>query len=192
MVANYLKALYLALISYVLYCGAAPTALALALVQPELPAGYVQLLADTSYYPALLGKITTAEKSIDLVMYLWKLADDGGGKPADLAKALGEAKQRGVDVRVILENSEHDASLNRANRKTADLLRRAGISTFFDSSEVTTHTKLAIIDQRFCLVGSHNLTKSALERNHEISLLLDNPRLAGELTNYVEKLLKNH
>jgi len=150
-----------------------------------------QLLADAAYYPALLGKIRAAEKSIDMVMYLWKMAGDGGGKPAELAKALGEARKRGVAVRVILENSGYDDNLNRANRETAELLQREGISPFFDSPAVTTHTKLAVIDRRFCFVGSHNLTQSALERNHEISLLLDSPPLAGELSNYVEILLKS-
>ncbi|NTV15140.1 MAG: phospholipase [Desulfobulbaceae bacterium] len=189
MVAKGLRNITLALLALLLSCWVTPAAQDSA--QPSLPAAQIQLLTDTDYYPALLSKIRAAAKSIDLVMYLWKITGDGGGKPAELAKGLGEAKHRGVAVRVILENSRYDENLNRANRETAELLRQEGITAFFDSQAVTTHTKLAIIDHRFCLVGSHNLTQSALERNHEISLLLDSPSLAGELGRYMETLLNN-
>lgn len=189
MVANGLSSSTTLLLALLL-SGVAPAALTAAQTSPPAPA--VRLLADGAYYPALLGKIRAAGKSVDLVMYLWKMAGDGGGKPAELTKALGEARQRGVAVRVILENSGYDEKLNLANQETAKLLRREGITVFFDSPAVTTHTKLAIIDHRFCLVGSHNLTQSALERNHEISLLLDSPSLAGELSRYLETLLTSH
>lgn len=188
MVAKGLKNALLRL-AFLLLSGVAPATLANAQTSP--PASEVQLLTDAAYYPALLSKIRTAGKSIDLVMYLWKMSGADGGKPAELIQALGEARQRGVAVRVILENSGYDEKLNRANRETAGLLQREGIAVSFDSPAVTTHTKLAIIDRRFCLVGSHNLTQSALERNHEISLLLDNPRLAEELRRQIETLLKN-
>lgn len=151
-------------------------------------AAEAQLLADGAYYPALLGQVRNAQKSIDLVTYLWKISAATDSKPGELVRALGEAGRRGVVVRVILENSGYDEELNRANREAAALLRQERITVIFDAAAVTTHAKLVVIDQRFCLVGSHNLTQSALGRNHEMSLLLDNPRLAGELGAYVDKL----
>lgn len=153
------------------------------------PVGAAQLLADEAYYPALLGKIRAARQSIDLVMYLWKITAAIGSKPGELVRALGEARRRGVIVRVILENSGYDEELNRSNREAAAQLQQEGITVTFDSPTITTHAKLAVVDQRFCLVGSHNLTQSALGRNHEISVMLDNPGLAGELTTYVDGLL---
>ncbi len=156
--------------------------------QPLSPATEAQLLADDAYYPALIGKIRTAQKSINLVMYLWKISAGSDSRPDVLIRALGETKRRGVAVRVILENSGYDEKLNRANREAAKLLRQEGITAVFDSPSVTTHTKLAVIDQRFCFIGSHNLTQSALERNHEMSILLDDRRLAGELTAYTDRI----
>ncbi len=153
------------------------------------PAAAVQLLADDAYYPALIGQIGAAQKSIDLVMYLWKISARIDNKPGELVRALGAAGRRGVTVRVVLENSGHDEELNRTNREAAAQLQLEGITAVFDSPAVTTHVKMVVVDQRFCLIGSHNLTQSALGRNHEISILLDNPRLAGELGTYVESLL---
>ena len=158
--------------------------------EPTIPgAARVQLLADAAYFPVLLDKIRTAGKSIDLVMYLWKISAAPGSKSSELIRALGEARRRGIGIRVILENSGYDEELNRANRETAERLAQEGIIAFFDAAGVTTHAKLAVIDQRFCLIGSHNLTQSALGRNREISIILDAPQLAGELGRYVDSLL---
>ena len=93
-------------------------------------------------------------------------------------------------VRGILEYSGHDHTLNRANQKTAELLKKGGVAVFFDSPNRTSHAKLAVIDRRYCLVGSHNLTQSALKHNHELSLLIDNPQLAEEILAYLETILK--
>lgn len=158
--------------------------------QASTPAAQAQLLADDAYYPALLGQIRSSRKNIDLVSYLWKISARIDNKPGELIRALGEARRRGVMVRVILENSGYDEELNKANREAARQLQQEGITATFDSPSVTTHAKLAVIDQRFCLVGSHNLTQSALGRNREISIMLDNPRLAEELGTYVDKLIE--
>lgn len=174
----------------VFLCGSARPGLVAATVEPpSLPAASTRILADTAYFPALLDKIRSASHSIDLVMYLWKLPESGMGKPAELIGALGEARRRGVAVRVVLENSGYDEELNRANRKAAVRLQGEGINVIFDTPEVTTHAKLAVIDHRFCLLGSHNLSQSALGRNHELSLLLDSPQLAEELSQYLQTLL---
>lgn len=188
MVAGFLRNSISLLLTLLLLAGAATTSSAGA--QSATPAPEAQLLADGAYYPILLGKIRAAGKSIDLVMYLWKTSGTGGSKPAELIQALGDARRRGVAVRVILENSGYDEGLNQANRDAAGLLQRQGITAIFDSPTVTTHAKLAVIDRRYCFLGSHNLTHSALSRNHELSVLFDSPRLAEELSSYVAKLLE--
>jgi phosphatidylserine/phosphatidylglycerophosphate/cardiolipin synthase-like enzyme len=147
-----------------------------------------RLLADSDYFPALMGSVRNARRSIDLVMYLWKLTKSPKNKPRQLVRALGDARRRGVEVRVVLENSEYDRDINRANQETALLLKQERIKVFFDSQSITTHAKLAIIDGRFIFLGSHNLTQSALGHNHELSILLDDPTLAARLTAYLDHL----
>jgi phosphatidylserine/phosphatidylglycerophosphate/cardiolipin synthase-like enzyme len=145
-------------------------------------------LVDSDYYPALLAGIQKAGVSIDLSMYLWKSTKSSGNKPGQLIGALGQAVRRGVRVRVVLENSGYDQDINRFNRESAQLLEREGIKVFFDSPAITTHAKLAIIDGRYSYLGSHNLTQSALGKNHELSILADDPELAARLTAYIDKL----
>lgn len=58
----------------------------------------------------------------------------------------------------------------------------------FDSLRKTTHTKVVVIDGRYVYLGSHNLTHSALTRNNELSVLLDSPETAREITGYLGQL----
>ncbi|NTW77347.1 MAG: hypothetical protein HGB33_06165, partial [Syntrophaceae bacterium] len=46
------------------------------------------------------------------------------------------------------------------------------------------------IDQRLVLLGSHNLTQSALKYNNEMSLLIDRPDLAKEARTYMLEIIK--
>jgi phosphatidylserine/phosphatidylglycerophosphate/cardiolipin synthase-like enzyme len=60
----------------------------------------------------------------------------------------------------------------------------------FDSPGTTTHTKVAVIDGRYIFLGSHNLTNSALKYNHELSVFIDSPELAGKTLRYIDSLHK--
>ncbi|MBA3002811.1 MAG: phospholipase [Desulfurivibrio sp.] len=152
--------------------------------------GAVRVLADATYGDTLSALISKASQRIDLAMFLFKTSRTSDNLPAELIRDLIAAKQRGVEVRIILEYSSHDQKLNRANQETAETLRKGGVKVVFDSPGRTNHAKLAVIDRRYCLVGSHNLTQSALKYNHEFSLLLDSPPLAGEILAYMETILK--
>jgi competence ComEA-like helix-hairpin-helix protein len=150
--------------------------------------GDIIMLPDEKYFTVLVDFIKKAERSIDMTMFLFKTTASAGNKPALLVKELAAARKKGVDVRIVLENSDYDESLNKENRQVAQKLRKSNIQVFFDSAGQTTHAKMVVIDGRYCFVGSHNLSHSALTRNHEVSLLIDNRDLAAELVNYMGKL----
>jgi phosphatidylserine/phosphatidylglycerophosphate/cardiolipin synthase-like enzyme len=169
--------------------GAGPAAARSKTETPSPGSGTVQTLPDATYGDTLAKQIQAASQRIDLAMFLFKTSPSGNNRPAGLARDLIAARQRGVAVRVILEYSNYDPKLNRANQETAEALRKGGVTVLFDSPKRTSHAKLAVIDRRYCLVGSHNLTQSALSHNHEFSLLLDNPALAKEILAYMETLL---
>ncbi|HIJ90230.1 MAG: phospholipase D-like domain-containing protein [Desulfobulbaceae bacterium] len=157
---------------------------------PAPQPGAVRAVADSAYGDTLAALITNARQRIDLSMFLFKTTPASDNRPTGLVRDLVAARQRGVTVRVILEYSKHDQTLNRANHETAQALKKGGVAVFFDSAGRTNHTKLAVVDRRYCLVGSHNLTQSALMHNHEFSLLLDNPALAEEILAYMETILQ--
>jgi len=155
----------------------------------EEPAASVRLLQDGAFFTALADAIDGAQKEILIAVFLFKTNGHKGNRPDGVLDRLERASRRGVRVTVLLERDDNPrSSVNRSNEKTAKRLRKAGIATVFDSPGRTTHTKVAVIDRRRVFVGSHNFTQSALKYNREMSIAVDSPGLAEELTRYIESI----
>jgi phosphatidylserine/phosphatidylglycerophosphate/cardiolipin synthase-like enzyme len=58
------------------------------------------------------------------------------------------------------------------------------------SQSLTSRYKVAIIDRESVFLGSHNMTDSALRRNHEASLMIISSQLSKELIHYFESIAK--
>ena len=151
------------------------------------------LWADEDYLPSVLELLATARNSITVTMFSCVLPSDP--RPTHPVRRILDAliaRQRaGVAVRVVLDQgapagrqgdgdeASGDASpVERAARYLAD----AGVAVRWDEAQRTTHTKSLVVDGRWCVVGSTNWSSSALTRNREQSVLLDDPTLASELT----------
>lgn len=149
----------------------------------------VRLLKDSQFFHALSDHIADANREILVSMFLFKATPHISNRANMILEDLIMAQKRGVKVRVLLEKTDRrDDSVNRENLSTSKRLRRHGIQVRFDSPNTTTHTKVIVIDERFIFIGSHNLTHSALFHNHELSVLIDNPKLAREVIGYLRKL----
>ncbi len=152
-------------------------------------AASVALLKNREYPQALLNEIRGARKDILFAFYLFKISPSPGNQPRMIAEELISARNRGVAVTVILEQSDkQDDPLNLENRKTAALLSQNGIKVLFDSPRTTTHIKAVLIDDRYVFLGSHNLTQSALQYNNELSVRIDSPAMAAEIRGYLNRL----
>lgn len=151
--------------------------------------GKIRLLANRQYSEALLQGIGNARKSILCTFYVFKITSSAGNQPRRIAEELVQAKKRGVDVTVILEsdNGKRD-HLTDENRHTARFLTRGGVKVYFDSPATVTHVKAVVIDGRLVYIGSHNLTQGALRHNNELSVLIDSPEVASEISSYLGKL----
>src|ERR1035437_11010506 len=97
---------------------------------------------------------------------------------APIAKALVDAKKRGVKVEVILDKSQRTEKYSEA-----DFLKNSGIPTLIDAQHAIAHNKVMIIDDCIVLTGSFNFTKAAEEHNAENLLVINDPALAKQ---YVE------
>lgn len=90
-----------------------------------------------------------------------------------IARALKAAKERGVDVRVILDKSQ------RSERYTsADFLVNAGIPVWIDEKPAIAHSKVMVIDGGTVVTGSFNFTKAAENANVENLLVMKSDDLA--------------
>jgi phosphatidylserine/phosphatidylglycerophosphate/cardiolipin synthase-like enzyme len=147
-----------------------------------------KLLLDGDYFTSLLDGVDRARAEIFLSAYLFKTIEDARGYPEAVMKRLVAAVHRGVRVDVVLERNQNADDLNRNNAETSDRLKRGGIRVCMDAPDRVTHTKLVVIDRRYLLIGSHNLTQSALKFNHEASVWIDSAPLAEEALGYMKSL----
>jgi phosphatidylserine/phosphatidylglycerophosphate/cardiolipin synthase-like enzyme len=88
-----------------------------------------------------------------------------------IAKALVDAKKRGVKVEVVLDKSQR-----REKYTSADFVAHAGIPTYIDDQHAIAHNKVMIIDRQILITGSFNFTKAAEEKNAENLLVLKGNR----------------
>ena len=147
-----------------------------------------KLLLDGDYFTALLDGIDRARAEIFLSAYLFRTIKDARGYPEAVLKSLLAAVHRGVRVDVVLERSQDADALSRNNAKTAHRLKKGGIRVCMDAPDRVTHTKLVVIDRRYLLIGSHNLSHAALKFNHEASVWIDSAPLAEEALSYMKSL----
>jgi len=159
------------LLSFVIFSGVAACQPAAASIHSTsaLPAGVnqVQLFVepDDGVQP-VLQIIDQSQRTLDVAMYL--LSD------RDVNRALLEAKQRGVQVRVMLE--EHPYGSGPGNASIYQTLRGAGVATAWAPANFQlSHDKYAIADQRTALVGTANWSHSAFTANREYLVVDTNP-----------------
>jgi phosphatidylserine/phosphatidylglycerophosphate/cardiolipin synthase-like enzyme len=92
---------------------------------------------------------------------------------APIAKALVEARRRGVVVEVVLDRREASKQYS-----SADFLVHMGVRTYIDSAHLSAHNKVIVIDDQVIVTGSFNFTNAAERQNAENLLVLRNEGLA--------------
>lgn len=150
----------------------------------------------------MLGEFQQARKSISVSAFL---LDD-----PKLLQSLIEAKRRGVDVRVLLDQSAVKEILNHVpggerlkklplgsipNLGAIKTLKEAGIPVrLFEPHDGLTclHGKIAIIDGKTTVMGSANFTQQAMTRNRELALTVDDGKLAEAYQGVFEKDWAQH
>ena len=150
----------------------------------------VMLLINEEYSRSILNFIKNSQKSIYIIMFQTGYYPEHPESVSNqILKKLIEAGKRNVKVEVILDLSK-ESSVKEKNMKTAEFLSENGIKVYFDKETKTTHIKLVIIDEKYVFTGSHNWNYYALEKNNEISVLIDSEELARSLIEYFKKLKK--
>ena len=103
-----------------------------------------------------------------------------------ILEELINAKNRGVDIRVIV-----DASFAKDFKKYVILMRDNGIPVKVENWAGKMHCKLAVIDEFTTLTGSLNWTNSAVNFNDENFLKIQNQIIANKTTKYFDTLWKS-
>jgi len=103
-----------------------------------------------------------------------------------IARALVDAFERGIDVRVVTDNEKmHDQGSD------IRYLFECGIPVRVDQSPYHMHHKFAISDNGKVLTGSYNWTRSAASYNHENVIIIENEELSISFADVFESLWEN-
>ena len=133
-------------------------------------------------YAALISAIDSAEKEVRIMNSYFV-------PHAELRRALREAAQRGVDVRLILPGRSDVWLTYWAGRAYYGELLDAGVKIFERKYRVL-HAKSATIDGVWATVGSTNLDWRSLAFNDEIDVVVLGPEFAGQLNRVLDRDLR--
>lgn len=116
----------------------------------------------------LAQKLTQAQTSIDAAVH--EIDSER------LAKALIQAFNRGVQVRIV---TEHDY----ADEPAIQDIQAAGIPVVTDAGRSgLMHNKFVVIDGRYVWTGSYNATNNDAYKNNNNAIWVDSPQLAANFT----------
>lgn len=105
-----------------------------------------------------------------------------------LVAALCSAADRGVEVQLVLPAKNDSRMVNYACNAFFDELLAAGVEIHWYQAGLL-HTKCVLVDHQFALVGTVNLDRRSLWLNFEMTLLIDDGQVMGELLHLADSYL---
>lgn len=116
----------------------------------------------------LIEKINVSQTSIYVAVFEFDIET--------VAQALIDAKERGVDVKIVYDNENTDTDPQMQEMKNA------GISTVADDRSAFMHNKFFIFDNKCIWTGSFNISMNAAYRNNENAIYFCSEEVAKNYT----------
>jgi len=132
---------------------------------PLLVGNSVETLIDGDQaYPAMIEAIRSARSSVSLVSYIFEAKGIG----AELVRALAEAKERGVEVRVLID----DVGSRYARPRIHRVLKKRGVIVAkflpallprtFTHFNLRNHCKIMVVDGHLGFTGGMNIRQDCM------------------------------
>ncbi|MEM4325638.1 MAG: phospholipase D-like domain-containing protein [Candidatus Nitrosocaldaceae archaeon] len=139
-----------------------------------------EVFITNGYYDSVLDALNKAKSKIRLIMKFWdRYSSDPNHTASNLTRALVGAKERGVDVQVIIDDT--------VPTSVRDYLNNNGIPTKLDpSASQSTHAKSILIDNEL-YIGSHNWSGGETS-THEACIKTINSKLLDDYLDYFSNL----
>jgi len=109
--------------------------------------------------------IDSAERYVYVAIYSFTLDT--------LGDALIRARDRGVDVKVVIEREQADVKGSEYEK-----LLKAGINVRLDGNQYLMHHKFMVVDGGVVVTGSYNWSYGAEKSNDENLIVISNPDIA--------------
>ena len=127
---------------------------------------------------AVIPLIEQSKTKISILVFDWRWYPQDIGSSIQLFNnAIIRKASQGVKIKAILRENT-----------TARILKENNVKAKIKDFDRLIHTKLMLIDEEITIIGSHNYTKNAFEKNLECSILVFSKKLNKELSVYFENL----
>lgn len=170
---------HLFIVAALLSIGACAPSLALVKSVPsETDFDHTRWQSAHALWPQMIAR---AKHTIDLAQFYVTSSDAGSDALSPILRALIAAVQRGVTVRLLVDESMagvYPQELERLARKGI-VVRRLDLRSLTGGVQ---HAKYFVIDDREAFIGSQNFDWRSLEHIHEMGVHLRNQTLARALT----------
>lgn len=144
-----------------------------------------RMAVDDDFLPALLSIFSLAEREILISTFKFQIPNNRPGDPVNaIYKSLIQAKRKGIDIKIITNIHTRSKVGYGYNKVSADYLKKYSIETRGYKNSRIIHAKYVIVDSQYMLIGSHNITKKAITKNHEASIFVDDCTYASNLWLY--------
>lgn len=136
------------------------------------------LIIGNEFLDTVIPLIKVAKFQISIIIFDWRFYFQELNSPrASFTQEILEARNRGTKVQVIANS-----------QAVQDNLRKIGIDCRRINSYKMIHAKAISIDDKTLIVGSHNFSSNAFEKNLELGLITTNLISINKFADFFAKL----
>ncbi len=132
---------------------------------------------DEALHNGVIPLIQQSHKTIRIMMFYFT--------NKKVVAELINARNRGVDIEIIV-----DYEPTAEKYSAIDIVRGAGIPIKVENWNGKMHTKSAVFDDEYCVIGSTNWTSTAEYVNDENMLVIKSTKIANQITQEFNRLWK--
>ena len=132
---------------------------------------------DEALHNGVIPLIQQSHKTIRIMMFYFT--------NKKVVAELINAHNRGVDIKIIV-----DYEPTAEKYSAIDIVRGAGIPIKVENWNGKMHTKSAVFDDEYCVIGSTNWTSTAEYVNDENMLVIKSTKIANQITQEFNRLWK--
>ncbi|MDU5111856.1 MAG: cardiolipin synthase [Clostridium sp.] len=137
-----------------------------------------------SILQALIKMISIAKESINIITPYF-IPSEG------LIDALRIASLSAVKVSLIFPEKADHFTVNRASKTYLAELKRSGANIYLYNKDAFIHSKLLMVDNKICTIGTANLDIRSFELNYEVNAIIYDEIITKDFNNIFYSLLDN-
>ncbi len=151
-----------------------------------------KLLIDEQFLPVATKLIESAEHRIYISTFKAELTTKPRGRRLmKLFDTTFEQSRLGLDVRFLLSRRENYGHIPLTNLNAVRELKAHTVKVRHLLNSRLCHAKIIVVDNLVAIIGSHNLSLQSCHRNFEVSYLIEDAYIVGQLIGVFEYLWDN-